>query len=202
MKCSEISALLQDYHDGHLHGRRRDDVQNHVQACARCRQELVGWQLLTARLAGLEKAKAPAALVGRIQRSRRRRFRGAVTSGMAALAAGIVAWVISATVFMPGKPASETEILAHVDQARQVRFLVNAEHSLDKVQFSLDLPKHVSLRGFGDRRQLSWYGHLRKGDNLLKLPVVARHANSGILVLRIKHGQAMREYKVTIHAQS
>jgi len=45
-----VSAWLEAYHDGELRGRRRRQVEAHLEGCATCRAELEGLRALTALL--------------------------------------------------------------------------------------------------------------------------------------------------------
>jgi anti-sigma factor RsiW len=45
-----VTALLEAYHDGELHGRRRKDVEAHLAGCESCRAELRSLQAISALL--------------------------------------------------------------------------------------------------------------------------------------------------------
>ena len=59
--------------------------------------------------------------------------------------------------------------------------------------FSSILPEHVELEGYTGRKQIAWYTNLRKGDNVLTLPLAALRSDKGVFTAQIGTGKAVNQ---------
>ena len=203
MQCADIKNLADDYIDGRLPQLRRRDVHEHLSHCRDCASEVTLKQQLLRRLRDLPAPQVQPHLMRRIEMSRRHtrrqqwRWFGAGIG--AAMAAGLAVMALIALL----KPLNETisaepMVVAKVNQAGSVHILVHSGHTIDEVRFTLVVPENIELQGYEGRRQVAWKGRLRKGENLLSLPVVAVKPSSGTLVVIIEHGESSKEYHVNI----
>ncbi len=69
-----------------------------------------------------------------------------------------------------------------------VRLAFASSESLQGAKITIRLPENVALVGYPGRRQLSWETNLKKGDNLLSLPIVATQMVQGELIADIEYG--------------
>lgn len=67
MNCHQAARLLPGYVDGAIRARRHRPLRAHLETCERCRRELERYRLLSAHLANVEPAVAPADLALRIR---------------------------------------------------------------------------------------------------------------------------------------
>jgi hypothetical protein len=56
----------------------------------------------------------------------------------------------------------------------------------------------IALQGFEDQQQIDWNAHLRRGPNLLSLPVVARTSGDGVLLAIVEHAGRRRSVTVNV----
>lgn len=72
-------------------------------------------------------------------------------------------------------------------QQQDIKLAFFSGESLKGAKITIQLPEHVALAGYPGRRQLSWATDLKKGDNVLRLPVIATHIARGDLVANIEY---------------
>lgn len=86
-------------------------------------------------------------------------------------------------------PASSFQTVAMtVGHVEAVRLRIDSPRDFDEVQFSVELPDHVWLADQPGIRAMTWAGPLRKGENMLELPLVARSRSAGLLTARVSWG--------------
>ena len=95
-----------------------------------------------------------------------------------------------------------SSVLAIQNQARHIYFLVESPRALEDVTFSVMVPPTMRLQGYSKRHTLVWKGRLQQGENLLSLPLVATAATPGVVVMRIDHRHARKEYQVKVDVLS
>jgi hypothetical protein len=77
----------------------------------------------------------------------------------------------------------------------------NAGTALKDVRFTIDLPAGMQVAGQPGVRHLSWSGELRKGQNLLKLPVIADQGTDGALTAVLSSGAERRTFQLQVVAE-
>jgi len=68
-----------------------------------------------------------------------------------------------------------------------VRLAFASSESLQGAKITIRLPENVALVGYPGRRQLSWKTDLKKGDNLLSLPIIATQVARSELIANIEY---------------
>ena len=74
-----------------------------------------------------------------------------------------------------------------VNTERTIKLAFASSESLQGAKITIRLPENVALVGYPGRRQLSWETNLKKGDNLLSLPIVATQVAQGELIADIEY---------------
>lgn len=69
-----------------------------------------------------------------------------------------------------------------------------------RVRFTIDLPAGMAVAGQHGAHHVSWTGSLRKGRNLLKLPVIARVGAQGLLTAELNWGSGHRTFRLPVRA--
>lgn len=120
-----------------------------------------------------------------------------VALGAAAAAA------ITVMVLRPLDRSADTapRIALTLNEARDVDVLIDSERDLEGAIIRIAVSGGVALNGFDDEHQLEWQTDLRRGSNLLSLPLVARSAGQAQLVAVIEHQGRIRQVTVnlTVH---
>jgi hypothetical protein len=83
-------------------------------------------------------------------------------------------------------------------EARDVDVLIDSERDLDGAVIRIALTGGIALNGFDDDHQLQWQTDLRRGSNMLSLPLVARSAGNAQLVAVIEHEGKTREVTINL----
>lgn len=87
------------------------------------------------------------------------------------------------------KPGThKPELSIALNQQQDIKLAFYSGESLRGAKITIRLPENVALVGYPGRRQLSWTTNLKKGDNLLRLPVIATQIARGELIADIEYG--------------
>lgn len=93
-------------------------------------------------------------------------------------------------------PAPGITLALH--EARDVDVLIDSERSLAGATIRVAVTGGVALDGFDNEREITWQADLKRGSNLLSLPLVARTAGSGQLVAVIEHEGRTRQVIIAL----
>lgn len=219
MNCSEIKLHVHDYSEATLSPLQQNNVKRHLSHCEECRLFYDQHNHLRTALAHIPRPKASEEFRKHLlkqhelkkqqlkqQSLSKKVFATKFSITGVAIAASIVFSIVLSTIMNNDSRAplssaqiqNQTQIVAALNEPSQVNFLVNAKHAIDDVIFSLNVPPELELYGYTGQQTLSWSGKLKKGNNLLTIPVVALTHHSATLVMEIKHNDAVKEYKVLV----
>jgi hypothetical protein len=205
MNCELFQTSLHDWLDGSLDAARVEVLQAHTARCPACLARLSAERNLRGALRQLPVAAArprfasQAMQVARMaDRSWGRRLRRHDLR-IAAVAAS-VASAVCAVALLRGVPdasprtvaAAPSQLQTYALTAGQVqsfRLRIEAPRDIDGVQFSVELPEHVALAGQPGIRAMTWEGSLRKGANVLELPLLAQAGAAGRVATRVTWGE-------------
>ncbi len=190
MQCRQFKSRIGWFLETPGAGRRHEAMRRHAHECAACAAELRAEQRLRrcfealpdpAMLPGFqERILSRAIAQGDVRRARRRSkwIRIAVPALATAGAAVFLAvwlWPVSP---QPADSASEVALSLH--KTRQVGFVFHVHRRIRNARIVVSLPQGVEVNGHPARR-LSWHVDLNRGDNLLRLPLVARAPGDGVV---------------------
>lgn len=94
--------------------------------------------------------------------------------------------------------AGEVEVYAvTAGEVQALRLRIQSPRDFEGVRFSVELPDDVSLAGQPGVRAMTWEGSLRKGSNVLELPLLAQAGAAGRVATRV----AWREFERQLETQ-
>jgi len=200
MECRDFTLQLDDYLDGRVDAVRQRSIQGHLERCPNCRSR---HQHAVALQAALRTLPAPTPHPGFVDQALSRATRAALSSAHPTWRA-VIGMAIAATlvlgvalgVFLAAQPSPVRTVALTLERPETVRLIFNSAKPLQAATLSLALPENVELVGYGDRRELSWQTDLRKGGNLLRLPLVARGTAKDELVARLSHGGSSKTFRL------
>ena len=213
MNCTDIDNLFDEYLNHDLDEKSLSDFHQHVSDCHRCARQLENAQAL---IAGLRSIPVPAAAQGFEQRvfARVRRqyqqqprhvsyFRFA-TGFATATVAGLVI-LFATSIYFPQSTPIQQDISAQminvaINQSSTVRLVFEAEQALTAVNLTIDLPHNMEVEGYPGHHQLSWTTHLKKGQNVLALPIVALDPGQGELIAKLDYGDTQKEFRILLQS--
>lgn len=134
--------------------------------------------------------------------SRRQRNRWVVTGFTSAIAAGIVALLVSGVLFnaaeTPRIDSSIPGVTVALAEPRTVNLVFASTEALDGATMTVMLPDGIELEGFPGRREVSWQTSLAAGKNLLPLKLVAVTPAGGEIVARLQHDNRDRSFRLRV----
>ncbi len=204
MNCTDIQTQLDDYLDNDLLINEQQNIELHINNCTACQQSLKDARAIREALNTLPFVEASADFETRVfaevrkqnAHGNRNRFIGGFATAMAA---SVFLWVASTTIFAPQQSiVSPSVITIAMNEARPVRLLFEAPSDIQQVTLSIELPANVELIGHPGRSQLSWKTSLKKGQNVLALPINAIETGTGELVAQLSYGDKTKIYRLIL----
>jgi hypothetical protein len=209
MKCQNAKLILDEYLDGTLLTRQRDDLIHHLDTCQACQRELAELENLRHHLREMpvEPARenfaieAIAAAAGSDAHVAQKRpgFTHWFGAGFAgALVAGLVLWGLG-TIYPPMQTQSpKASFNIALYQPQKISLAFNAPADISNVTVSIELPEQFEVVGHAGRRLLSWKTNLKKGRNILTLPVVAKGEGKGVMIARLSRNKETKTLQVLL----
>jgi hypothetical protein len=116
---------------------------------------------------------------------------------------GVAAGAAAATLLTLGlsrSPASSASdpIALSINEVRNIDVVIDSERELSNATIRVAVIGGIEFEGFENERQLDWTADLRRGANLLTLPVLARSSGNGVLIAMIEHGGEQRSVTVNV----
>ncbi|RJX33395.1 MAG: hypothetical protein C4531_05385 [Desulfurivibrio sp.] len=206
MNCRQALEYRDDYIDGYLGREEKVAVREHLAGCPQCHE---AFNRDVAMLQALRAMPVPAPSPGFVRRSLQqaqatRRWRlpknlAPVVS--AAMAACLVLWLVSGLPRMINQPANElptAQVIIKINEQKIVNVVVNAPRDLLDAHVTIELPEQLEMVGFPGKTAIEWKTDLRKGKNLLSLPLVAKRTGNVELVTRIDHDNKSKLLKLAM----
>lgn len=205
MNCNHFQNQLDDYLDGALPSQDVLDMQMHAKDCSSCNQRLAEHE---AYMQSMKAMPMPAMSPGFAQRSLRRAAEqkqqhrtGFVRGFSSALAAGLAMWAVVA-IWMPEPGVAPQDQLANVSlelhQESTINLVFYSPKAVADAKFSIILPDHVEVVGFGDQHVISWQTTLQEGKNILPLPLKASAQPREELMASIESGNSKKVFRLNI----
>ncbi len=197
MNCKQTRIHKDDYLERTLSAEETLEVQQHLQSCSECR---VDFQRDEEMLATLRSLPVPPPSPDFVQRSfanakakyRKQQRKQAMPYLGGAIAACLAFWLIVATPINQGvppiKPAATSQAInIKINDERLIQVVVRAPRDLVAADVMIELPTQLEMAGFPGQREIRWNTNLKKGKNLLSLPLVAKSEGTAELKTHITH---------------
>ncbi len=205
MNCTDIQNQLDSYLDNDLTANEHRLIDFHINNCSSCKQHLKEAMAVREALKSLPVIGALANFENRVFAEVRKQHTqktggGRFISGFAtAIAASVFFWVVSTLFFAQQPLLSEQNIITvAINESRSVRLMFDAPSDIQQVTLSLELPENIELEGYPGKPQLSWNTSLKKGQNVLSLPINAIQAGKGELIAQLRYGGKTKIYRLII----
>ena len=135
--------------------------------------------------------------------SRRQRNRWLLTGFSAALAAGVVFWMVGGFMFtspnLPTEDGTIPSIAMTVEEPRTVNLVFASAEKLDTATLTVSLPDGLELSGFPGQREVTWETSLNAGKNLLPLRLIATSPIGGELLATLEHDERGRTFRLQVN---
>lgn len=208
MNCQETRNAFDDLLDDALPLPMHDKLHRHLRGCGPCREALAAEHALRRALRGLPVPPPSPGFAARALREagatpQPRHGRMAFAAGFAsAAAAGVVLWLVAA---LPGPFQSDSDatvpaVALAVGEVRTVNLVFDVPADLANATLAVRLPDDAEIKGLPGQRSLTWQTSLRKGENLLALPLVLNGAGGGVLTATVSAGEQQKEFRIRLTA--
>ncbi len=205
MNCKDIEQHIDNYLDGQLDQHMNSVFQQHLVECTSCARKVRQMKTLLTDLQALPVVQPSADFEKRVFAEVRRHHqvqgRGRFVAGFAtAMAASVAIWAAT-TMLAPQSVMQPADIISvAVNETRTVRLMFDAQSDLDQVSLTIQLPDNMQLAGYPGQHQLNWQTSLKKGANVLALPVMAIDSGEGELVAELSYGDRKKTFRVVLKA--
>lgn len=225
MNCTDFNKVFDDYRDGEVDAATQAECDAHRAGCAACQAQFAADEAMRAGLRampviGPTEGFVDRALHNAVQRNvgHHHRHGFMVGFGSAAVAA-LALWVVvgwfpgelpvdgsggNTVASHSGSPAGSEpsaampELSIALNERRDIKLAFYSGQALKGARITIRIPDNVALVGYPGRRELSWETNLAKGDNTLRLPVMATQIARGELVANIQYGGQTKTLKVEL----
>ena len=209
MTCNLINEKLDDYVDAQLDVADMQSLDEHTAQCADCQEVVDRERALRASLkeygdssmpqpdaAFFDRALARAAQSG----VRRQRNRWVMTGFGGAMAAALVLWMISGTLFETPEfsEPSIASIAMVIEEPRTVNLVFSSATPLINATMTVTLPEGIEVMGFQGQREITWMTSLKEGKNILPLTLIATSPLGGELLATLRHADDDRSFRVQV----
>jgi len=206
MNCRKALGYRDDYIDGYLSLEEKAAVRDHLDSCLQCHDAFKRDEDM---LQALRSMPVPAPSPGFVHQS----LQHAQTAGRwqipkslapllsAAMAACLVLWLVTGLPRMSYQPAQElptAQVIIKINEQKIVNVVVNAPRDLLDAHVTILLPAQIEMVGFPGKKEIQWKTDLRKGKNLLSLPIIAKSTGNVELVTRINHENKSKLLKLAM----
>lgn len=207
MNCETFAETLHAWLDGQMDAARAAAMQQHASRCRGCALTASDERIIRTALRELpvpplrrgfkREALRTAWVAGRTLR--RKMLEHDVRIAALAASSAIVVLVFAALRAPAPQPsaqgfdtvsAEKVEVYAvTAGEVQALRLRIQSPRDFDGVRFSVELPADVSLAGQPGIRAMTWEGRLRKGSNVLELPLLAQAGAAGRVATRVAWGE-------------
>ncbi|MGD2118454.1 MAG: zf-HC2 domain-containing protein [Chromatiales bacterium] len=209
MKCSVINQQIDAYLQQELSPLDKLAFEQHVANCDACAEQLAAAQGLLADLKNLPIAPPSADFEQRMFAKVRKRYKQDAAhshgfrfaAGFAtATVAGLAIWLAVGTQTPDDVLRGQTPMISvALHDAEPVRLMFDSESDIQNADLRIDLPDNVALAGYPGRRELSWHTSLKKGPNVLNLPIMAIDTGQGELSAQLSYHDKVKTYRLLLN---
>ncbi len=207
MNCRDCKENLDLYIDHELDGSLLLQFEEHANQCSRCSKMVTQAKDMRQALRSIpvpmpESEFFDRALARTVTMTKKHEHRRWLVTGFgSAVAAGVVGWMIL------GQPVNDT---ATVDQApiagltvtigtpKTIRFSIDSAVELTDAKLFVRLPEGVEIIGFDMQSEIDWTTTIKKGPNILELPIVVLSGTGGTIFARVEHENRTKSFEFTI----
>lgn len=221
-KCKQAQLMIHESVDGELSSKDTECLFSHISECTKCRDLLHSAKELKSALLNLQPcaplsrslyakvinhtAIAPTISPPPVIRAYPFHF------GQAVLATVAIVLLIGSFLLFPMLDDNASQqgvklqgerifVLKSLNKTQQVYVVFISEFNLENVKFSVRVPPHIELTGYSGLQELEWDNSIKKGKNLLSIPIIAHKWESGKIVMQLKYGNEQKTFVVHLDAR-
>jgi len=194
MNCNQVDNLLQNFIDGDLSEPESRAIAEHHQTCSTCEDNYNTAVQIRALVQEIPVPPHSGDFINRVldQAANSNKQKPVMVAFTGAVAAGFAAWfIVTSTLFgtlfsTPGDIQDSVYNVLVSNETQTIKVAIESEHALSGVQISVELSPNLELAGFGNRTTINWDTQLKKGLNIINLPISGLAAGSGKIITRVR----------------
>ena len=207
MKCAEIDIQIDGFLDEQSNPEELLVFEDHISHCTECAEKL---QIAKSLASGLRNQPLPRhtakfkqrvfAEVHRQYKDEKQRGHGySFATGFATAAVASLAIWFSYSLYAPDTYIEQPQMIAvAMHQPQTVSLIFDSHTDIQQAKLSIDLPDNMELDGYPGRRELTWQTSLKKGQNILDLPIMAIRDGQGELLAQLKYDGTVKILRVVL----
>jgi hypothetical protein len=198
--CREIDNLLQDFIDEKLSPADYEIVVGHHRTCVACAGK---YQDALAVIHELKKVDVPpvsadfaSRAIARATRAGQRlsvRVPGRLSAG---IAASLVMLALISVLFSLNITDQDNAVVLLGDEVKVIRVAIDSAHAIDGVKMTIDISENLEISGYENQKIISWNADLKKGTNVIALPISAVARGEGEITTRVRLNDKVKIFKI------
>ncbi|MBN1377744.1 MAG: hypothetical protein JXA04_00760 [Gammaproteobacteria bacterium] len=213
MKCNELNNLIDDYIAGQIEAGVEKQISDHLTVCIDCRERVRQYKEYFVRMATFNAPNLDSGRSARIlrlaveegeKRIAAKKHKLSFMRGFAAASILAVALLFGVNTLNTSNPPSE--IVSMYDWERDISLVIHVPNDMDGALLVLDLPDDISIRGLEYLAHIEWPVDLKKGSNVITLPIniepYAEYAEQLTLAASIEYKDKKRDFMLDISLAS
>lgn len=218
MNCEQVQDSISGHADGSLSGILQQAIDNHLKRCKTCAEVLEQEKELVAQLKNSYVPAPREQFFSEALVRARQHHEGALLNQPMSRYFGTAACILLATLLilvLQGRDANEQpnnsllansgiELTVMGDEQLDIHLQLLANNDIEHATMVIEVPPSLQIVGYEEVQILEWPVVLRKGKNVLELPIKARQFytrdRTGYLIARLKTQTRQTDFdiKVTI----
>lgn len=211
MKCNQVQLNVENYLDGELPILQRDAVSGHVKTCESCRAVLTSEEKLRQALRSLPIEEINPEFIEKAMKQARQVHKKPVRryfmpGFISVVGASLAILFLTTTAVMRTAMVEEDDkfplITMAINETRTVQMVFDSPDDFKAVNFNIVLPEGFEIAGYPGDKALDWEVNIKKGNNLLELPLVALISGKGELVASIAHVDKTKSFRFHVSSEN
>lgn len=200
MNCHDTQKQFDNYLDQQFPEELQSVFHSHLAECEQCREALTNEEHFRTSLTQLPIEPMSPGFAARALRNARIQGSPAHRRLLPAAVAASVLLLFSFVIMFQGSLAAskaESVTLALLEE-REITLAFHSPQPIQHASFEIQLPEGVEIKGYPEWQLLAWDGSLKRGQNILRLPLIVRSGNGGELKAVIHRQNRNRVFSVNI----
>ena len=207
MKCAEINIHIDRFLDKQSNSEELLAFEDHASHCTECAKKLKTAKSLASGLRNQPlpphtakfKQRAFAEVRRQYKDAKQRNHAYSFATGFATAAVASLAIWFSYSLYVPDTYIDQPQMIAvAMNQAQTVSLIFDSHADIQQAKLRIDLPDNMELDGYPGRRELTWQTSLKKGQNILDLPIMATRDGQGELIAQLKYDGTVKILRVVL----
>lgn len=200
MNCGQVDNLLQDFIDDELSTADHAAVVGHHRGCSVCADKYLDALLVIDSLKNLEVPPASADFASRAivaaSRAGQRPFIRAPRRLANAIAASLAMLALVVVLMNLNTADEDNAVVLLGDEVKVIKVAIDSAYAIDGVKMTIDISQNLEISGYEDQKIISWSTDLKKGTNVIALPISAVALGEGEITTRVRLNERVKIFRI------